>query len=117
MSQLDAVLARIDADLDASLERLFAFLRIPSISTDRAYAARLPAAAEWVAADLTTLGFDDASARPTPGIPSSSATRRRTAAPHVLFYGHYDVQPVDPLTLWETPPFEPRMATLPTDAR
>ena len=69
MSQLDAVLARIDTDLDASLERLFAFLRIPSISTDSAYAAECRRAAEWVAADLKTLGFADAAPRPTPGHP------------------------------------------------
>src|SRR3954454_5827708 len=113
MSQLDAVLARIDTDLDASLERLFAFLRIPSISTDSAYAADCRRAAEGVAADLKPLGFDDASPRPTPGHPVVVGHAPKDGARHVLFYGHYDVQPVDPLTLWETPPFEPRMATLP----
>jgi acetylornithine deacetylase/succinyl-diaminopimelate desuccinylase-like protein len=113
MSQLDAVLARIDTDLDASLERLFAFLRIPSISTDSAYAAECRRAAEWVTADLKTLGFADAAPRPTPGHPVVVGHAPKDGARHVLFYGHYDVQPVDPLTLWETPPFEPRMATLP----
>src|SRR5205085_7133992 len=57
-----------------------------------------------------------ASLRPTGGHPvvvAKSANGERGAAPHVLFYGHYDVQPVDPLDLWETPPFSPRIATLP----
>ena len=57
MSHLDAVLARIDADLDASLERLFDFLRIQSISTDRAYASECRKAAEWLAADLRAAGL------------------------------------------------------------
>jgi acetylornithine deacetylase/succinyl-diaminopimelate desuccinylase-like protein len=116
MSALDQVLARIDADLDASLERLFAWLRIPSISTDPAYAEHCRAAAEWLAADLKGLGFD-AELRETGGHPLVLGRAGRDSGPHALFYGHYDVQPVDPLELWETPPFEPRLATLPTGAR
>ena len=114
--QLDAVLARIDADCDASLARLFDFLRIQSISTDPAYAPQCRAAAEFVAKDLSSFGFD-ASLRPTAGHPvvvgKSSDGPGNAGAPRVLFYGHYDVQPVDPLELWETPPFEPRIATSP----
>ncbi len=117
MSHLDAVLARIDADLDASLARLFDFLRIQSISTDRAYAAECRKAAEWLAADLRGLGFADASPRETGGHPAVVGRAAKDGAPHVLFYGHYDVQPVDPLDLWETPPFEPRMVTLPDGRR
>jgi acetylornithine deacetylase/succinyl-diaminopimelate desuccinylase-like protein len=109
---LDAVLARIDRDLDASLERLFALLRIPSISTDPAYAADCRAAAEHVAADLSSIGFDT-DLRPTGGHPVVVGNSSNGGEPNVLFYGHYDVQPVDPLDLWETPPFEPRVATLP----
>ena len=113
MSQLDQVLAKIDADLDASLERLFAWLRIPSISTDPAYKDHCRAAAEWLKRDLDSFGFG-ASVRETGGHPVVMGHAKRDgSAPHVLFYGHYDVQPVDPLELWETPPFEPRMATLP----
>jgi acetylornithine deacetylase/succinyl-diaminopimelate desuccinylase-like protein len=113
---LPAVLARIDADLDKSLERLFAFLRIQSISTDPAYATHCRAAADFVAKDLSGLGFET-SVRPTDGHPivvgKALDSGGNGHAPRVLFYGHYDVQPVDPLNLWETPPFEPRIATLP----
>jgi acetylornithine deacetylase/succinyl-diaminopimelate desuccinylase-like protein len=113
---LDNVLAHIDADFDSSLARLFDFLRIQSISTDPAYAPHCRAAAEFVAKDLTSLGFD-ASVRPTEGHPivvgKASDGETNGKSPRLLFYGHYDVQPVDPLDLWETPPFEPRIATLP----
>ncbi len=112
MFQLDAVLARIDSDLDAAIARLFEWLRMPSISTDPAYAASCRRAAEWLKADLGGLGFD-ASLRETPGHPVVMGHRTKAGAPHAMFYGHYDVQPVDPLDLWETPPFEPRLATLP----
>ncbi len=111
MSDLDRVLQRIDAELDRSIERLFALLRIKSISTDLAYKDQCRAAAEHVAADLQTVGFA-AEVRPTAGHPVVLA-RANGGGPRVLFYGHYDVQPVDPLALWQTPPFEPRLATLP----
>ncbi|MGZ8387401.1 MAG: M20/M25/M40 family metallo-hydrolase [Rhodoplanes sp.] len=111
MTPLDAVLARIDADLDASLERLFALLRIQSISTDLAYQGQCRAAAEHVAADLRSIGFA-ADLRETAGHPVVLAKAGDGGAPRVLFYGHYDVQPVDPLDLWEAPPFAPRIATL-----
>ena len=113
---LPAVLERIDADLDKSLDRLFDLVRIPSISTDSAYKDSCRAAAEHVAKDLTSLGFE-AAVRPTAGHPVVTATSNGAAAtngaPRVLFYGHYDVQPVDPMNLWHTPPFEPKIDTLP----
>jgi acetylornithine deacetylase/succinyl-diaminopimelate desuccinylase-like protein len=117
MSDLNAVLDWIDRDLDRSLERLFAFLKIQSISTDPAYGDRCRSAAEFVAADLASLGLDT-QVRPTGGYPVVIAKPGAGAAangrqPRVLFYGHYDVQPVDPLDLWTTPPFEPRIETLP----
>jgi acetylornithine deacetylase/succinyl-diaminopimelate desuccinylase-like protein len=112
MSKLDAVLNRIDRDIDQSLERLFALLRIASVSTDPAYKDQCRAAAEHVAADLRSIGFE-AELRPTEGHPVVVGKSNGTGGPHVLFYGHYDVQPVDPLDLWETPPFEPRIETLP----
>jgi len=112
MTTLDAVLNRIDQDIDRSVERLFALLRIASVSTDPAYKDQCRAAAEHVAADLKTIGFD-ASVRPTAGHPVVVGKSNGVASPRVLFYGHYDVQPVDPLNQWKTPPFEPRIETLP----
>ncbi len=112
---LPAVLDRVDRDLDASLDRLFALLRIQSVSTDPAYASNCRDAAEHVAADLRSIGFET-SVRPTEGHPvvigKTQGNVKANGAPRVLFYGHYDVQPVDPLDLWQTPPFEPRIETL-----
>jgi acetylornithine deacetylase/succinyl-diaminopimelate desuccinylase-like protein len=120
---LPAVLDRVDRDLDASLDRLFALLRIQSVSTDPAYAPQCRKAAEFVAADLTGLGFDT-SVRPTAGHPvviaksteksgnGSGNGKGSDKTPRILFYGHYDVQPVDPLDLWTSPPFEPSIQTL-----
>jgi len=109
-AQLQPVLDRIDADLDNSLERLFSLLRIKSISGDPAFAGDCKAAAEHLAKDIATLGFAT-EVRPTAGHPAivakSNGNSKGKAAPHVLFYGHYDVQPVDPLNLWHRPPFEP----------
>jgi acetylornithine deacetylase/succinyl-diaminopimelate desuccinylase-like protein len=111
MDTLDAVLTRIDRDLDASLERLFALLRIKSISTDPAYSEQCVAAASHVAKDLASIGFE-ADVRSTGGHPAVLAKRNGASGPHVLFYGHYDVQPVDPLALWNHPPFEPKIESL-----
>ncbi|AXX98275.1 M20/M25/M40 family metallo-hydrolase [Profundibacter amoris] len=104
---LDAVLAHIDAELPKATDRLLDLLRIPSISTDPAYKADCDRAADWLVDELNGLGFD-ASKRPTTGHPMVVAHNDGTG-PHVLFYGHYDVQPVDPLELWDTPPFEPAL--------
>jgi acetylornithine deacetylase/succinyl-diaminopimelate desuccinylase-like protein len=112
MKALEAVLDRIDQDIDQSVARLFALLRIASISTDPAYRDQCRAAAEHVAADLKSIGFD-ATVRPTAGHPVVVGKSNGATGPRVLFYGHYDVQPVDPLNLWKTPPFEPRIETLP----
>src|ERR1700733_15218543 len=116
MSKLDQVLARIDADLDASLDRLFRFLSIKSISTDPAYAEDCRAAAVHLATNLANLDVL-AEVHPTDGHPivfaKSPPAEGNGHWPRVLFYGHYDVQPVDPLDLWQTPPFAPRITTLP----
>ena len=90
MKSLDAVLNRIDQDFDQSVERLFALLRIASVSTDPAYKDQCRAAAEHVAADLQSIGFK-ASVRPTAGHPVVVGKSNGVAGPHVLFYGHYDV--------------------------
>ena len=112
MSALAPVLDRIDADLESSLERLFSLLRIPSISTDPAFAKDCRSAAEWLVDDLKGIGFD-ASVRDTPGHPMVVAHHDGPeGSPHVLFYGHYDVQPVDPLDLWDADPFDPSIKDL-----
>ncbi len=108
---LDAVLARIDETLPQSLDRLMDLLRIPSISTDPAYKPDCARAADWLVADLQSLGFD-ARAAATPGHPmvvGHGGTGKR----HILFYGHYDVQPVDPLDLWDRDPFDPELQDTP----
>jgi amidohydrolase len=109
-SQLQPVLDRIDADIDNALQRLFALLRIKSISADSAFAADCKAAAEHLAADIATLGLE-AEVRPTAGHPAIIAKSNGGGGrPRVLFYGHYDVQPVDPIDLWHRPPFDPVIA-------
>ncbi len=105
---IEAVLARIDADMPAATERLLDLLRIPSISTDPAYAEACTEAADRIVADLAGMGFD-ARRADTPGRPMVVA-HAGDGAPHLLFYGHYDVQPVDPLALWDQPPFDPVVA-------
>jgi acetylornithine deacetylase/succinyl-diaminopimelate desuccinylase-like protein len=107
-SQLPAVLKRIDAEFDASLERLFTLLRIKSISADPAFAEDCRRAADHLAKDIASLGFT-AEVRPTAGHPAivAKSNGHGSDTPHVLFYGHYDVQPVDPLDLWHRPPFDP----------
>lgn len=112
-SDLNAVLDRIDTGLEDSLDRLFGLLRIPSVSTDPAHDADCRQAAAWLQRELTSLGFRVAK-HETGGKPVVIAhTPAHLAAsdgPRALFYGHYDVQPPDPLPLWQTPPFEPRFA-------
>ncbi len=117
MSNLSSVLDQVDAELDSSLERLFALLRMESISTDPIYADACAATAEWLASDLQSIGFE-ARVAPTKGHPMVVAHHEGPAgAPHVLFYGHYDVQPVDPLELWDRPPFDPQIMDMPDGSK
>jgi acetylornithine deacetylase/succinyl-diaminopimelate desuccinylase-like protein len=110
-NDIEVVLAKLAGGRKAALDRLFELMRIPSISTDPANFADCTRAADWCSAELNRIGFA-ASVRPTKGRPMVVGTRKSKQAgrPHVLFYGHYDVQPVDPVSLWSSPPFEPRLA-------
>jgi acetylornithine deacetylase/succinyl-diaminopimelate desuccinylase-like protein len=107
---IQTILDHLAADREASLGRLKALLSIPSISTDPQYASQVASAADHVKAMLTDAGMN-AQVHPTQGHPIVLADNAHddlpANAPHVLFYGHYDVQPPDPLEKWTTPPFEP----------
>lgn len=104
------ILANIDDGQNAALERLFAFLRIPSISAQPAHHADCLRAAEYARGLLAGLGFT-ARLSETSGLPGVVATNHDAGpnAPHILFYGHYDVQPVDPRSLWHSDPFDPQL--------
>jgi acetylornithine deacetylase/succinyl-diaminopimelate desuccinylase-like protein len=118
MSDVDALLGRIDGGLEAARERLFDWLRIPSISANPKNVGDCRNAADWLKDQLTGLGFE-ASVRETAGHPVVLAHHPGPGgdAPHFLFYGHYDVQPVDPLELWTRPPFEPALVDGPRGLR
>ena len=104
---LETVLAKIDEGIDASLDRLLSFVRISSISTDPAFAGDCQTAADWLVADLASMGVDT-ECRPTQGHPMVVG-HVGEGSPHLLFYGHYDVQPADPLELWDRDPFDPEI--------
>ncbi|WP_208434997.1 dipeptidase [Bartonella phoceensis] len=107
---LNKVLTHLDENIEKSLERLFSLLRFQSISTDSAYKDACCQAADWLVEDLKSIGFE-ASRRDTPGHPMVVGHHPGPSDDclHVLFYGHYDVQPVDPLSLWENDPFTPSL--------
>ncbi|MFK7862477.1 MAG: dipeptidase [Granulosicoccus sp.] len=110
---LNTVLEHVDNNLPQALERLFELLSIDSISTDPAYTASCLKAANWLVDDLSSMGFE-ATRYDTPGHPMVVGHHLDDPGkPHVLFYGHYDVQPVDPLELWTRPPFEPAIEETP----
>jgi acetylornithine deacetylase/succinyl-diaminopimelate desuccinylase-like protein len=118
-STVASVLDFADANLAASRAALFDLLRIKSISAQPAHAADCAKAADWWRDQLVGLGFE-ASVRPTAGHPvvvghlSGPANYK---GPHILFYGHYDVQPVDPLSLWHSDPFDPQYVDGPRGKR
>ncbi|RYE03610.1 MAG: M20/M25/M40 family metallo-hydrolase [Sphingomonadales bacterium] len=109
MTDSNTALDYAERHIDDSLDRLFALMRVPSISTDPAYAAQCQHAAKLLSDELAALGFEARVAQ-TPGHPMVVA-HHDGDGPHVLFYGHYDVQPVDPLELWKRDPFDPVIET------
>jgi len=118
MPPIDDILSRLDANADAAVERLFGLIAIPSVSTDPGYAGDCAKAAQWLVDELKTIGFD-ASVRPTAGHPMvvAHAKGKAPGGAHILFYGHYDVQPADPIELWEAAPFTPRLVDGPNGKR
>ncbi len=95
---------------ETHLQELFEFLRIPSVSALSEHKGDIRRGAEWVAAQMKKVGLTRAEIIPTAGHPLVYGEwLERPGQPTVLVYGHYDVQPVDPLELWETPPFEPQV--------
>jgi acetylornithine deacetylase/succinyl-diaminopimelate desuccinylase-like protein len=118
-SPLEPVLQKLEADLEPAIERLCALLRIPSISTDPAYQADVQRGATHVSDDLASIGFES-TVHQTDGHPIVIAQHPGPggdAVPHLLYYGHYDVQPPDPLDLWDSPPFEPTIVEGPHGRR
>jgi acetylornithine deacetylase/succinyl-diaminopimelate desuccinylase-like protein len=104
----DALEAHLQATREVRLATYLDFLRIPSVSTDPAYAADVRRAAEWLADRLREAGMEHVEVAETGGHPIVYADwLHAEGAPTVLAYGHYDVQPTDPLDEWTSPPFEP----------
>ena len=92
---------------DEYLEDYYSFLRFPSVSTDEKYAGKVRDCADWLSKKLTKIGLES-KVVPTAGHPIVWArNEHKKNRPTVLLYGHYDVQPPDPLELWDSPPFEP----------
>jgi len=89
------------------LEDFYQFLRFPSVSTDDHYTEKVTECGHWLVEKLTKIGLS-AKLCPTPGHPVVWAHNKQQPGRHtVLIYGHYDVQPPDPVRLWDSPPFEP----------
>ena len=104
----DPVEARLAADQDRLVGDLEAFVRIPSVSTDPAYREGIAAGAAWLAGRLRAAGLAEVAIQATAGHPVvTAAWRGAPGAPTILVYGHYDVQPPDPVDQWRSPPFEP----------
>ncbi len=114
---IDKVLQQLESNKAAATQRLIDWLSIPSISTDPARKADVARGAAWTADALRSLGLE-ARVMATAGHPAVVATTGPEdvlvpGAPRVLFYGHYDVQPADPVAKWTTPPFEPTIRDTP----
>ncbi len=104
---MNNVIDFINTNRDRYVEELKAYLAIPSISALPEHAADVKRAAEWSADEMRRIGMQNVRLVETPGFPVVYGDwLGAEGAPTILFYGHYDVQPVDPVNLWESPPFE-----------
>lgn len=107
---MNAALDYAVQNADSFVDQLNDLLRIPSISTDSEFDGDVRKAAEWLRDELKRVGMTRSELMETPGHPIVYAERiKDPSLPTVLLYGHYDVQPPDPLELWESPPFEPEI--------
>jgi len=117
--ELLPVLKHLERESAGALERLFDFLRIPSVSADPAHKADVARAADWVCGQLRSAGLN-AAVRPTAGHPMVVAKHEGPPGydgPRLLYYGHYDVQPADPIDLWKSDAFEPVLVDGPCGKR
>src|ERR1700722_10834649 len=118
MSKIEKILGSLETDFAAHQQRWMDWLRIPSISAQPKHAADCRAAAEYASAQLGELGFTTG-VRETAGHPVVVGHHPGPGGdvPHLLYYGHYDVQPADPMELWHSPPFEPTLTDGPNGKR
>jgi acetylornithine deacetylase/succinyl-diaminopimelate desuccinylase-like protein len=104
---MEKVLSYVGSNHDRYLSEVKDFIAIPSVSSQNNHQPDMRKCAEWVAGQMRTIGMQDVQIFPTPGHPIVySEWLGAPGAPTVLLYGHYDVQPVDPVNLWTSPPFE-----------
>nr|HQU41016.1 peptidase dimerization domain protein [Chitinophagales bacterium] len=105
---MDFISKYIETNKERMLDELLEVLRIPSVSADPKYKADVEKTAQWMAEKLKAAGADNVEVCPTNGHPIVYGDKIiDPSKPTVLVYGHYDVQPADPLELWNSPPFEP----------
>ena len=104
---MQSLLSFIEANQDRYLTELKELLAIPSVSTDPAHDGDIRACADWLAEHMRNIGLQNIQMFPTPRHPIVYADwLNAPGKPTVLLYGHYDVQPVEPLELWTSPPFD-----------
>ena len=104
---MEAVQSYIQSNRQRFLDELLEFLRIPSVSADTKYKDDVLRAANWLSDELKRIGMEGVEIVPTKGHPVVIGEKKVSDnVPTILVYGHYDVQPADPLNLWNSPPFE-----------
>src|SRR4026207_2595602 len=104
---MNQVVDFINVNRDRYVDELKQYLAIPSVSALPEHAADVRRGAEWTSDEMRRIGLENVRLIETPGYPVVYADwLHAEGAPTILFYGHYDVQPVDPVDLWESPPFE-----------
>lgn len=112
---VDTVLEFAEKNLDNSIQTLFNLMKIPSVSSEKEFRPECVRAGQYLVDLLNDLGFE-AKLREGKGLPLVVAHTPNelceNAQRHILFYGHYDVQPVDPIELWSSPPFEPQIKNI-----